>query len=841
MGYVSPYLGTLKGYGVSLGRRLTKQVASLPSRLVPQEGWLTFALLALVLFTVVWSVDVAHWTTTMPSLSYIVLMGLLAGLVIAKIRLPGLLLHPFGVLLGATVVAWQTCLILPGEGWEPRFIELTERLSAWFGVARSGGISNDPLAFAVQLAGLAWIIAYVSAWFVFHSRNVWGGVIPSGVAILVNLSYLPRRFDVFFGLYLLACMLLVVRLNLVGQQREWREARTAYPRGIGGSFVGSVLLFGTALLVLVWQLPSGAKAPSLARIWGMGSGPWKRFEAEFNRLNSSLTSQKPAPLHYFGDTLPFRGTIRLGANIVLTVRSSRPGYWRANTYDVYTGQGWLTSERVSQSLGRREAEVEPQQYLQRQNVVQTVRTGFATSVLFASGAPLRASRDALQEAIRPTIFTINLQDSSEDVNLPADMRPLAELLRQVVSKEDPLTLATELSEYLPDDIRFLGMEKRSITGTGFRVEQLVGLRLERELSEPVDVAALHSYKRVERSEQYTVESSVSKASVSELRVAGEDYPGWVLDRFLQLPPELPLRVRQLAEAVTLGSENAYDKAAAIESFLRGIEYSTEIPAPPYGSDGVDHFLFGSKTGYCDYYASAMVVMLRSLGVPARIATGYSTGDYDADNDVYVVRELHAHTWPEVFFPSYGWVEFEPTSSLPPIVRTLGAVEQEGGGELGGGELVEEFLEPEFPLFEEAVGFVAPSHSFWEGIPWQLAFVPIAFLVVVLVAWVLWERRFYGLGYPAQVYAKMCQLASLASLGPELGQTPREYARKLSSALPQGGEDVDRIAEGYVKVEYGRKTLVEREIEAIEGAWRRLRRELVLRILRWKRTSERRWR
>jgi len=839
MEYVRPYLGTLKGYGVSLGRRMIKYIASLPSHLVPQEGWLTFVLLAFVLFTVIWSVETAQWITRMPSLSYIVLIALLVGLVVAKIRLPGLLLHPIGLLLGSVVVAWQTCLILPGEGWEARFIELTSRLSAWFNVARTGGISNDSLAFAVQLACLAWLIAYISAWFVFHSRKVWGGVIPSGVAILVNLSYLPRRFGILFALYLLASMLLVMRLNLVSKQREWRESHTAYPRGIGGSFLGSVLLFGTALLVFIWQLPLGAKAPSVAKIWGIGNEPWKRFEAEFNRLNSSLTSQKPAPLHYFGDTLPFKGTIRLGANVVLTVRSDRPGYWRANTYDVYTGQGWLTSERVSQPLGWTEAQVEPQEYLRRQKVMQTVKTGFATNVLFASSMPVRASLDALQETTRPTVFTISLEDSSKDVNLPADIQPLAEQLRQVVRTENPLTLTTELPKYLPDNIKLVDIEKRGITGTGVRVERLVSLRLERVPSELMDITALRSSRRLERSEQYTVESSVSKASVNELRAAGEDYPGWVLDRFLQLPSELPIRVRQLAEALTLGNENAYDKATAIEGFLRGIEYSTEIPAPPYGSDGVDHFLFGAKSGYCDYYASAMVVMLRSVGVPARVATGYSSGDYDAENDVYVVRELHAHTWPEVFFPGYGWVEFEPTSSLPPIARTLATTEEEGTGELGGGEAVEDFIEPDFPLPEEGVGSIVPSRSFWEGVPWQLALLPSSLLILLLMVWYFWQRSLSKLAYPAQVYVKMCQLASLAGLGPEPQKTPREYASKLSNAFPQGAEDVSRIAEGYMKAEYGRKTIVERERQAIERAWQGLRKELLLKILRWRRTRERR--
>jgi hypothetical protein len=222
-----------------------------------------------------------------------------------------------------------------------------------------------------------------------------------------------------------------------------------------------------------------------------------------------------------------------------------------------------------------------------------------------------------------------------------------------------------------------------------------------------------------------------------------------------------------------------------------------------------------------------------------VATGYSTGEYDAENDMYVLRDLHAHTWPEVFFPGYGWVEFEPTSALPPIVRALSPPGGEATGEMGVGEEIEEFLEPEFPFFDEWGSTAVPPRSFWERVPWQLAFLPILFLFVILVVWYLWQRNLSKLAYPAQVYEKMCQLAALAGLKAELQQTPREYVHRLSIALPQGAVDADRIAESYMKAEYGKKVVEQRERENIEEAWQRLKKELLLRILRWKRTAERR--
>ena len=99
--------------------------------------------------------------------------------------------------------------------------------------------------------------------------------------------------------------------------------------------------------------------------------------------------------------------------------------------------------------------------------------------------------------------------------------------------------------------------------------------------------------------------------------------------------------------------------------------------PPYGSDGVDHFLFGLQEGYSEYFGSTMAVMLRTVGVPARLAVGYTTGDKVEGKEVYAVTDSHNHAWVEVYFPGFGWIPFEPTpgKALPGIYQ-LGA--EEGG-------------------------------------------------------------------------------------------------------------------------------------------------------------------
>ncbi|HSG43074.1 MAG TPA: transglutaminase domain-containing protein, partial [Anaerolineales bacterium] len=166
---------------------------------------------------------------------------------------------------------------------------------------------------------------------------------------------------------------------------------------------------------------------------------------------------------------------------------------------------------------------------------------------------------------------------------------------------------------------------------------------------------------------YQADVYIPVPTAGALRTASTEYPEDILERYLTLPRDLPDRVRELAFEITSDFSNPYDKARAIQSYLRtNYPYDLEVPPPPAGRDVTDYFLFDLQKGYCDYYATTMVVLARSVGIPARFVSGYSPGSYDAPNAQYIVRELNAHSWVEVYFPEIGWVEFEPTASLPEI-------------------------------------------------------------------------------------------------------------------------------------------------------------------------------
>ena len=161
--------------------------------------------------------------------------------------------------------------------------------------------------------------------------------------------------------------------------------------------------------------------------------------------------------------------------------------------------------------------------------------------------------------------------------------------------------------------------------------------------------------------RYEANSDIATPSPAELRAAERNYPAQITDRFLRLPTLDP-RVPQLAQQITRSASNDFDKAAAIESYLRTrFGYTLELPRTPV-SDPVANFLFVRKQGHCEYFASSMAVMLRTIGIPSRVVNGFRSDEFNDITGNYIVRAKDAHSWVEAYFPGYGWQMFDPTPS-----------------------------------------------------------------------------------------------------------------------------------------------------------------------------------
>jgi transglutaminase-like putative cysteine protease len=159
--------------------------------------------------------------------------------------------------------------------------------------------------------------------------------------------------------------------------------------------------------------------------------------------------------------------------------------------------------------------------------------------------------------------------------------------------------------------------------------------------------------------RYEAESDIATPSPSELRMTGQDYPPQITASFLRLPAVDP-RVSQLAAQVTASGKNNFDKAATLENYLRThYGYTLQLPRAPV-KDPIANFLFERKQGHCEYFASSMAVMLRTLGIPSRVVNGFRTDEFNDLTGNYVVRAKDAHAWVEAYFPGYGWETFDPT-------------------------------------------------------------------------------------------------------------------------------------------------------------------------------------
>ncbi|HWQ47202.1 MAG TPA: transglutaminase-like domain-containing protein, partial [Longilinea sp.] len=180
-----------------------------------------------------------------------------------------------------------------------------------------------------------------------------------------------------------------------------------------------------------------------------------------------------------------------------------------------------------------------------------------------------------------------------------------------------------------------------------------------------DVMSIIPARVIDRGDDYQAVGWLVNPSIVEMRSAGSEYPDWVLERYLQLPTGFSQQVIDLASQITAEAETTYDQVMAVTQYLRSnITYASTIIPAPANEDIIEWFLFEQQHGFCTYYASAEVLMLRSLGIPARLVVGYAEGIVTPDQMVFHVRQLDSHAWPEVFFPNIGWVIFEPTASLP---------------------------------------------------------------------------------------------------------------------------------------------------------------------------------
>jgi transglutaminase-like putative cysteine protease len=826
------------------------------------EEWLSFALLATAVLAAVTSIARADWVDGMTNLLLISFIGLVLGFLLAKVQGNGWLLQLPMLGIGFVLLTWQILAVVPGDGYAERWDTYWARIGDWIDTAINGGISNDPLPFVTIVSVLTYLASYIASWSIFRWRNSWVALLPVGVILFTNISFLPDKFDFALVIFLFAAVLLTMRMMMTRRREQWEDEDVEYPELISLSALHDTAWVAAVLLVAAWLVPTANNIPVLDNTWDSTVGGGGDNNGFFARLFAGVRSKTPAEIRGYDEFYQFRGDIDLESRTLLRVEAPNTAtLLRGATYEEYSALGWLEVDRrqssteleVDADAGVEEliAEVPSLTDAEGTHVFVTeIEANAPTNTVFTVGVPLGADVEAILEASRQPIYVFNVFDERFDNTLPDELVPISEELREAANLNPlPLTNA-EIVERLPAGISIVAIER----GESGEVVQILATE---GAGQANDTIRLESPDDLPDDTPYVSVGSTNQPEPDALNAAGDDYPAYISDIYLQLPDDLPQRIGDLAQQIVSGelggepAESNFARAVAIQNYLRqAYPENTDIDRPPFGADGVDYFLFGAREGYFDYHASAMAVMLRTLGIPARFVTGYwlDPAQYDAEDETFRLREREQFSWVDAYFPGIGWVEFSPSPRGPGLYVSAAALPGAGQSffpqalnpddlsgltDLAGEGLLgpEDFPAPDSGV-ETGAEDVAVKDS--GGLP-----TPVLIGVVTVVGGVIlvfaagnavWQWGVRGLSYPAQVWEKTNRLASWVGLGARPNETPREFTRKLSNELPQV-EGIDEMGAAYARAQFGRKELTPDESQRVKKVWRDVRGALVARLLR----------
>lgn len=873
------------------------------SRLMIREGWSTVLLTAFIVWLSVWSVQQAEWAENLGMLNWVMLAGLIAGFIVSKWRqVPSAVLHLAGMMVGLIAVILGVTSFLSNDigGRRDKLTWLWDRAGVWLDKVVTGSAADDLYIFVVFISALTFILAYATMWFVLRARWIWAALVFPGLLLLINLGYSQRVPNSLVVLYLFASIVLLARFYLLQRETNWRRGRVEFPTELPwrGMWVGCYL--AVFVLFFGWAMPVSAQSNSVNDLWRGVDGPWKSVEGQFSDWFAGLRgpgNRGIGGFASFSDSFDLGGPLQLSDSPVAKVTG--PGgapYLAAHRYNDYTGRGWQSdvnstypgndgsatfvapqielkpgesvpvSPRFSEERDRAKYEVELQR--PRGSIM------FAPEMFVSAdvGTNLVVSWEQVDE-------TIDIQQT-DPASMPSELRSLLQMLQEADFTPPPppeptpdpnVTPVPEIDQAevtpTPEPVLLPAPESQEITAERLRLQErdiVVSYAIDPAtfkassmtytgiFSVYSDVEVVHSREGVEKGSTYTVETLVTDATNDLLRQADQRYPQFITARYLQLPDTVTQRTRDLAREVTADATNPYDAAKLIETYLRtNIAYSESIPFPPPEVDVVDYVLFTDQRGYCEYYASAFIVMMRSLGIPARMTVGFYPTD-EKDGSAYQYRELNAHAWPEVYFDGYGWIGFEPTAaraevSRAPLDPAAGGPSRRGDDPLlrGEGRLGDAPLDDLLLLEENQLpNGTGVAFDTQDEISTQQLIVRIlvgALMVLTVVVVFLWLRGMRGLSPTNQFYAKLSRGAGWGGVRRNPAMTPHEYAQSVGEVVPGSRTPAVFLTDLYVQETYGRRKLAQTDILRARQAWLRLRGTLLkhffTRLRPWNRPSK----
>lgn len=782
-----------------------------------RQEWESVVLVFLTLAIAVWSIEQARWITPQPSLTLVLGLAVLTGRLLVKSRLPGATTFSLMIILGIVVTVWQSASLLPPPLTTASSNHFIAALQSWWQAIINGRPNEGTIHFAVFLVFLSWITGYISTWFILRKQNAWVAVLLGTIIILANLSNLTEEYYHFFLFYSLAALLLIGQVNLTREHNWFKKYNISYPSRGTAHFTASLIflsvltVFSTGFIpeIQVKQVES-IISPLIPRGKNINEHWLNFFAAVPGKWNIIRSSQQ--------EVLSFSDVINYSNELQFMIASEQPAYWRTRRYDTYHSWGWTSGAAAEQILKPETPVTGIYPSPNRRELTYTVENMLKTDVLLTTGEFISTDIPVLLQTLAAESSSANLSVSSGNNPLSPDTALAAALSPRVVSAGDLKSDPNKIEEPLPGNTILTSViESQYLTAEPDKVI--------RAPDEAGDIIAVITPQLLKPNQRYTAIVSISTNTPAELSQAGEDYAPWIIDYYLQLPDSLPEQVRQLSRSLTEEAETAYDKVITIKHFLNEFKYNEEVKDPPKGADGVDYFLFEQQEGDCVNFASTMVVMLRSIGVPARLVAGYLPGTFNENTGSFMIRARNYHTWAEVYFPGYGWVEFEATTRLE--TREFDIFNAGDDDQDFFDEEDEELSAPSGTSLEETDLRKQPGQNSPSGI------ISITFLLLLALGIVLyrWLRHFREAEQAPEVYARMSFLASLIKSGPRPPETPLEYCARLALLLPAQAEAIDHIAQAYVESRFSsRKKLFLPQQVILQRYWRDVYRALLKRLL-----------
>ncbi|MBA3379468.1 MAG: transglutaminase domain-containing protein [Chloroflexia bacterium] len=840
------------------------------------EGALTPLLLIGLVTIAGYCVQQSDWSRLVMPVAWVAFSAAVFGSVIAKLRVLDSIAHMLSMTLGiglSFVLVATNAADLEG-GVRERVREIGDVGLRWYLGQR---VDDDMEALLVSLLMgiILWLVGYLAAWSLFRRGWILAAIALPGFLLLVNLGYAEVPQTGYLAAFAVVALILVSRHSLYSRQREWNRLNMGRPSGLVRGFLVTGVVVAIVATSAGWRSPASLSQETLQPLVGeVTSRALSAQETASDWLREvsgdpGTGIQTSGQFSTFGDTFSVGGPLELTDEPQVLVFADRAPYLTAQHYDAYSGRGWYSTTKESFDPegidGRRyspEMTFAANQQVPLSPSVTQSRSTSAIEItpLAPNDGRLLTVDTFLASSVEASVRMswLQLDDVEFDFNgidistLPRDIQLFASILDAAdLSGEfrdgSPTAIDPENQSRIETEREQLRARFLDVGWAADESGAVTTLTVSGQLPVYDDVEAVFSDDAAVTGGTYRVLASTSTAIEMDLRETGTVYPEWVMERYLSLPETITPRTVALTQSIAAASDNPFDQARAIEQYLRTtIVYDETVEEPPDGADIVDYLLFERERGYCEYSASAMTVMLRSIGIPARVAVGFYPGDYDQRQAWFLYLQNNAHAWTEVFFPGYGWIPFEPTSSQPLIDSGTATEPDETLAEPSPiAEL--ETPEPGTPaaeatpdiLADDEAGIAPPQITPESGsgeTGWGLfAAIGLAGVgAVVLAGWLLWILPLRGMSPSNSLFARLRRVGAWIGVSTSSTATPREYGQAFAERVPQAHNQVDRIVQMYELDQFGPDRADARWVGAAEDAWKSLRRQLPRWFVRWRR-------